>query len=89
MFVEPLEESPNYRSYVVTVEELDDHHWVVATWFTDSRVTDHIKGDLTITEWRAGWDGPVKLRGERPATSLERAWLRSLIEVSSYDPAKF
>lgn len=84
MFVELCEDFANYKAYIISLEEGDYQYWVVAAWHTDSKVTDHNKGDLTVMEFVKGWDGPVKQRGERPATSLERAWLGTLIEIYDY-----
>lgn len=84
MFVDLCEDMANYKAYYVAVNEEDPQYWVVASWFKDSKVTDHNEGDLFITEWEVRWDRHVKVRGERKATSLERAWLETLIEVYDY-----
>lgn len=85
MIVKLVENFANYKSYTVRSATDDYRYWVVTAWHTDSRATDHIKGDLCILEYVNGWAGPVKQRGERPASSLERAWLATLIDVYDYN----
>lgn len=91
MLVELVEDFANYKSYTVrtATEDYGSPYWVVTAWHTDSRTTQHIKGSLCILEYVDGWNGPIKQRGERPATSLERAWLSTLFEVYDYDRPEF
>lgn len=89
MNVMPIVTTPSSKSYVLESEESQDldydfTYWVVTAWFEDSKVTDHISGDLMIQEWRRLWDREEPRGRERRASSLERAWLSTLIEVPGY-----
>lgn len=77
--------NPQYIEYELAFEGTN-HVWDVVAWRENAKVTSHIKGDLMVKEFQRSWDGvTVPVRGERPATSLERQWLSTLIEIFDYD----